>query len=245
VSARAAVARGVAFVPDWSGRLCAVKSGSGKLVWSRDIASYTGAPAGRSGAAPSLPTRHVASSTPRPGTTAPSPGTRPATHVDSVLALHMTNGSVAWADRFATAEDWTVACFSGPPATNCPVDAGPDFGFGSGVRQGRARHVTRQRVRSSGRRPTRAVPSTLARSPSPPASSTHRRWRDGRPTRTCRAGCGDRRHVVELRRGRFGHRRGRDRRQHRLLGLWPRPSRNSLPPVHRRPQVLRLRLGRT
>ncbi|MDX6230543.1 MAG: hypothetical protein QOI76_3933 [Frankiales bacterium] len=39
VSARAAVANGVAYVPDWSGHLYAIKSGSGKLVWSKNILS--------------------------------------------------------------------------------------------------------------------------------------------------------------------------------------------------------------
>ena len=60
-------------------------------------------------------------------------GDSPDNHVDSVLALNMSNGTVAWADRFASADDWTVACFSGPTATNCPVNSGPDFDFGSGV----------------------------------------------------------------------------------------------------------------
>jgi polyvinyl alcohol dehydrogenase (cytochrome) len=56
----------------------------------------------------------------------------PDDHVDSVLALSMTTGQIAWADRFADADDWTVACFI-PPFTNCPVNSGPDFDFGSGV----------------------------------------------------------------------------------------------------------------
>jgi polyvinyl alcohol dehydrogenase (cytochrome) len=60
-------------------------------------------------------------------------GDSPDNHVDSVLALQESTGAVAWADCFASADDWTVACFSGPTATNCPVNAGPDFDFGSGV----------------------------------------------------------------------------------------------------------------
>jgi len=60
-------------------------------------------------------------------------GDSPDNHVDSVVALNMSTGAVAWADRFASADDWNVACFSGPTATNCPVNAGPDFDFGSGV----------------------------------------------------------------------------------------------------------------
>lgn len=37
VSARAAVSGGVAYFPDWSGHLYAIKSSSGKLVWSKNI----------------------------------------------------------------------------------------------------------------------------------------------------------------------------------------------------------------
>jgi polyvinyl alcohol dehydrogenase (cytochrome) len=55
----------------------------------------------------------------------------PDDHVDSVLALRMTSGQIVWADRFASADDWNVACFIN--FTNCPVNAGPDFDFGSGV----------------------------------------------------------------------------------------------------------------
>jgi polyvinyl alcohol dehydrogenase (cytochrome) len=55
----------------------------------------------------------------------------PDDHVDSILALRMTTGQIVWADRFASADDWNVACFIN--FTNCPVNAGPDFDFGSGV----------------------------------------------------------------------------------------------------------------
>jgi len=245
VSARAAVAQGVAYFPDWSGHLYAVKSGSGKLVWSKDIASYWGAPAGSvvSRTSPFLDTKSktlyvgtqsgayllainadtgalrwrtkldahpLAVDTQSPvvydgsvyvgvasleeaaaadpgysccsfrgsvmkldattgsvqwktymvpqgytggsvwgSTIVPDPargivyattgnnytvsGDSPDNHVDSVVALNMSTGAVAWADRFASADDWNVACFSGPTATNCPVNAGPDFDFGSGV----------------------------------------------------------------------------------------------------------------
>lgn len=37
IFARAAVANGVAYLPDWSGHLYAIKSGSGKLVWSKNL----------------------------------------------------------------------------------------------------------------------------------------------------------------------------------------------------------------
>jgi polyvinyl alcohol dehydrogenase (cytochrome) len=57
--------------------------------------------------------------------------TSPDDHFDSVLALDATTGRLRWADRFASSDDWNVACFFA--GTNCPVNAGPDFDFGSGV----------------------------------------------------------------------------------------------------------------
>lgn len=55
----------------------------------------------------------------------------PADLIDSVLALNMNTGQVVWSRRFADADDWNVACFFN--GVNCPVNAGPDFDFGSGV----------------------------------------------------------------------------------------------------------------
>jgi polyvinyl alcohol dehydrogenase (cytochrome) len=55
----------------------------------------------------------------------------PADHVDSVVAIDMATGAYVWTDRFASSDDWTVACFFN--GANCPVNAGPDFDFGSGV----------------------------------------------------------------------------------------------------------------
>jgi len=246
VSARAAVAQGMVYFPDWAGKLYAVKAGSGKLVWSKDIGSdyfggaagsvvsrtspfldtmsntlYIGTQAGakllavnaatgalkwstqldshplavdtgspvvyngsvyvgvaslEEGAAadPSydccsfrgsvvkldattgevqwktymVPTGYTGGSVwgstlvPDPargvvyattGNNYTQSGDSPDNHVDSVVALRMSTGEIAWADRFASADDWNVACFSGPTATNCPVDSGPDFDFGSGV----------------------------------------------------------------------------------------------------------------
>ncbi len=246
VSARAAVAQGVAYFPDWAGKLYAVQSGSGRLIWSKDIGhDYLGGAVGsvvsrtspfldtrtntlyigtQTGArllainaatgalrwATQLDTHPLAVDTQSPvvyngsvyvgvasleegaaanpaysccsfrgsvmkldaatgdvqwktytvpsgytggsvwgSTIVPDPargvvyattgnnytvsGDSPDNHVDSVLALRMDTGAVAWADRFASADDWNVACFSGPSAKNCPVNSGPDFDFGSGV----------------------------------------------------------------------------------------------------------------
>jgi polyvinyl alcohol dehydrogenase (cytochrome) len=53
-------------------------------------------------------------------------------HFDSVLALNMGNGSIAWSQRLGSKDDWTVACFfAGNP--NCPTGSGPDYDFGSGA----------------------------------------------------------------------------------------------------------------
>src|SRR5215471_7542450 len=66
----------------------------------------------------------------------------PDDHVDSILALDMTSGSIKWASRLVTwnqnqygvtdgSDDWNVACFI-PPFTNCPAaPTGPDYDFGS------------------------------------------------------------------------------------------------------------------
>ncbi len=47
VSARAAVAQGVAYFPDWAGNLYAVQAATGRVLWKNDIAStYLGEAAG-------------------------------------------------------------------------------------------------------------------------------------------------------------------------------------------------------
>ncbi|HEX5122342.1 MAG TPA: PQQ-binding-like beta-propeller repeat protein, partial [Rhodanobacteraceae bacterium] len=65
----------------------------------------------------------------------------PDDHVDSIVAINMSNGRIQWATRevdwndpFANngSDDWNVACFI-PPFTNCPSNNGPDYDFGSGV----------------------------------------------------------------------------------------------------------------
>src|SRR5271166_5494834 len=42
VSATATVVDGVAYVPDWGGKLWAIDTNSGKAIWSHDISDYTG-----------------------------------------------------------------------------------------------------------------------------------------------------------------------------------------------------------
>ncbi|MEU5313631.1 PQQ-binding-like beta-propeller repeat protein [Streptomyces sp. NPDC021562] len=57
----------------------------------------------------------------------------PDDHFDSVVALHMTDGTVAWSQRLSSGDDWNLACLSGSPGPNCPNPAGSDYDFGSGV----------------------------------------------------------------------------------------------------------------
>lgn len=61
----------------------------------------------------------------------PEACTSPDNHFDSVMALNLSTGAIAWADRLASSDDWNVACFFA--GTNCPVNTGPDFDFGSGA----------------------------------------------------------------------------------------------------------------
>ncbi|MDF6043010.1 PQQ-binding-like beta-propeller repeat protein [Streptomyces sp. JH14] len=44
ISATATVVKGVAYVPDWGGKLWAINTTTGKAIWSRDISSYNGIP---------------------------------------------------------------------------------------------------------------------------------------------------------------------------------------------------------
>lgn len=57
----------------------------------------------------------------------------PDDHFDSVLALHMSDGSVAWSKRLSDGDDWNVACLPKPAGSNCPQPTGSDYDFGSGV----------------------------------------------------------------------------------------------------------------
>ncbi|MDB5443774.1 MAG: PQQ-like domain, partial [Phenylobacterium sp.] len=42
VSATATVVNGIAYVPDWGGKLWAIDTRTGKAVWSKDVSDYTG-----------------------------------------------------------------------------------------------------------------------------------------------------------------------------------------------------------
>ncbi|HZD71565.1 MAG TPA: PQQ-binding-like beta-propeller repeat protein, partial [Actinomycetes bacterium] len=49
-------------------------------------------------------------------------------YVDSILALKLSNGAIAWADHTLSSDIFTVACAQQPPGVTC----GPDYDFGAG-----------------------------------------------------------------------------------------------------------------
>lgn len=58
----------------------------------------------------------------------------PSNLIDSIVALDLTTGGVKWSTGVGGFDDWNVACIFGFINPNgCPVDAGPDFDFGSGA----------------------------------------------------------------------------------------------------------------
>ena len=57
-------------------------------------------------------------------------------HFDSVMALDMATGAIAWTRRFWSYDAWNVACIPGIGVTNpdaCPMPTGPDFDFAQGA----------------------------------------------------------------------------------------------------------------
>jgi polyvinyl alcohol dehydrogenase (cytochrome) len=58
----------------------------------------------------------------------------PDNHIDAIVALNMDNGAIRWATGVAGFDNWNAGCIPGFGFPgNCPVDAGPDADFGSGV----------------------------------------------------------------------------------------------------------------
>jgi polyvinyl alcohol dehydrogenase (cytochrome) len=56
----------------------------------------------------------------------------PADYFDSVVAMDLTTGALAWEQRLQNYDVWTVACVSQNPGNPCPSPAGEDNDFGSG-----------------------------------------------------------------------------------------------------------------
>lgn len=55
----------------------------------------------------------------------------PDDHFDSIVALRMSSGTVAWSQRLSSGDDWNLACRYN--TGNCPQSTGQDYDFGSGV----------------------------------------------------------------------------------------------------------------
>jgi len=63
----------------------------------------------------------------------------PDNHVDAVVALNLSSGTIVWSTQLTTwsepgvtdgTDDWNVGCLI-PPFSNCPSNAGPDYDFAS------------------------------------------------------------------------------------------------------------------
>jgi polyvinyl alcohol dehydrogenase (cytochrome) len=138
-----------------SGSVVALNAATGKIKWSINTvpSGYSGGAVWGSNPAVDL-TRgliYVGTGNNYSVPTAPaytsciSGGGTPATcqspdnHADSILAIRISDGSIAWADRLETwnqtyayadgSDFWNVDCFV--TNTNCPAGTGPDYDFGS------------------------------------------------------------------------------------------------------------------
>src|SRR5690242_2618347 len=56
----------------------------------------------------------------------------PNNHIDSIMALDASTGSIKWADGQGGFDSFTIACLVGG-GPNCPTPTGPDRDFGSGA----------------------------------------------------------------------------------------------------------------
>ena len=98
VSARAAVVKKVAYFPDWSGTVYAVKAGNGKLIWSKNILAdyFQGTVAGHSGVTKVVsrtsPFVDIASRTMYIGTQTGA----------YLLAINIDDGSLKWKTQLDT-----------------------------------------------------------------------------------------------------------------------------------------------
>jgi polyvinyl alcohol dehydrogenase (cytochrome) len=149
VGAASAEENAAAFIPDYEcctfrGSFSALDAQTGQVLWT----TYT-VPTGYSGGAVwgSTPALDLKSGTVFISTGnnysvpeaakqcqvdggTPSQCLDPADHIDAIMALDMATGAVKWATGVQGFDDWIVSCIIG--VSNCPVDPGPDFDFGSG-----------------------------------------------------------------------------------------------------------------
>jgi polyvinyl alcohol dehydrogenase (cytochrome) len=142
-----------ALIPNYAccsfrGSMTAVDAASGRILWKNWLA-----PPGYSGAAvwngtpaldPETNTLYVgtgnnysvpdtAQSCQDSGGT-PEQCLSPDNHIDAIVALNTATGAIRWATGVAGFDNWNAGCIPGFGFPgNCPVDAGPDADFGSGV----------------------------------------------------------------------------------------------------------------
>jgi polyvinyl alcohol dehydrogenase (cytochrome) len=57
----------------------------------------------------------------------------PDDHIDSIIAMDMRTGAIAWATGTKAFDTWNIACVTGPPPNNCPRSPGGDYDFGDGT----------------------------------------------------------------------------------------------------------------
>jgi polyvinyl alcohol dehydrogenase (cytochrome) len=142
----------VAFIPNYPccisrGSFSAVDASNGHVLWQRFMVppGYSGGGVWSSTAAidPGARTVYVTTgnnySVPQSAKDCQAAGHSAAdclpadNYIDSIMALDMDTGAVKWATGVQGFDDWNVSCIFGfinPHA--CPVDAGPDYDFGSG-----------------------------------------------------------------------------------------------------------------
>lgn len=159
VGAASAEENAAAFIPGYPcctfrGSFSALDAASGAVLWTTYmVPNNGGAAGGYSGAAiwGSTPALDPASDTVyvttgnnynvpasvkdcQTGGGTPADCLSPDDHVDSILALSMTSGSIKWATGVQGFDDWIVSCIPGIAPNPCPTSTpGPDYDFGSGA----------------------------------------------------------------------------------------------------------------
>jgi polyvinyl alcohol dehydrogenase (cytochrome) len=142
-----------ALIPNYAccsfrGSMTAVSAATGTILWKTRMA-----PLGYSGAAvwngtpaidPETGTLYVATgnnySVPAEAQTCQDNGgtasecLSPDNHIDALVAFDMHTGGIRWSTGVTGFDNWNAGCIAGFGFPgNCPVDAGPDADFGSGV----------------------------------------------------------------------------------------------------------------
>ena len=110
VSVRASVVAGVAYFPDWGGKLWAVNASTGSVIWSHQLTDYVGTANGpvHSRTSPAVVGGMVYVGTQEGG---------------AVLAIHAASGSLAWQTRLEPTDPFAVVTTS-PSVVNGVVYTG-------------------------------------------------------------------------------------------------------------------------